>query len=38
MSAAFQTRVIGERDLCLEKKSLRMWSIVWVGRDEQAEH
>lgn len=37
MSAAFQTRVIGERDLCLEK-SLRMWSIVWVGRDEQAEH
>lgn len=37
MSAAYRTRVIGERDLCLERKSLRMWRIVWVGLGEQAE-
>jgi hypothetical protein len=29
--------VIDERDLCLERKNLRMWHVVWVGRDEEAE-
>jgi hypothetical protein len=29
--------VIDERDLCLERKSLKMWHVVWVGRDEEAE-
>lgn len=36
-SAAYQTRVIDERDLCLERKSSKMWHVVWVGRDEEAE-
>lgn len=29
--------MIDERDLCLERKNLRMWHVVWVGRDEEAE-
>lgn len=37
MTAAYRTRVICERDLCPERKSLRMWHIVWVCLDEQAE-
>jgi hypothetical protein len=37
MSTVYQTRVTGERDLCLERKNLRMWRFVWVGQDELAE-
>jgi hypothetical protein len=29
--------VIDERDLCLERKSLKMQHVVWVGRDEEVE-
>lgn len=38
MGGAYQPRVIDERDLCLERKNLRMWHIVWLGLDEQGEH